>query len=261
MTNHITPFSFESHEVRVVDDGGEPWFVLRDVIEALGRKGTRTNEARSSIEQGLGDGYVKTVPLQTSGGVQNVILINEPAVTFLVARSNTEVGRKLNRWIHAEVIPSIRKTGSYTALDKDHPGPTALEMIPVAMAAAQAFGFTGNQAALSANAAVKAITGVPVLELMGHTHLPAPVQEITHTPTQIGQMLTPAKSGSAVNIALCDLGLQNREGNRWVPTDKAEGLCEILDTGKRYSNGAPVKQVKWYGRVIDLLQEQPEDVA
>ena len=114
-SNCITCFTFESSDVRVVTDQmGEPWFVLRDVLQAMDRKGVRTNEAKSSIDEGLGDGYVKTVPiLDSMGRTQQATIISEPAVTFLVSRSNTETGRKLNRWIHAEVLPSIRKTGGY----------------------------------------------------------------------------------------------------------------------------------------------------
>lgn len=115
--SNLSVFKFEeSKDVRTLTDerDGSAWFVLKDVLQAMDRKGTRSNEAKASIDDGLGDGYVKTVPLQTAGGKQNTIIINEPAVTFLVSRSNTEAGKKLNRWIHAEVIPSIRKTGSYS---------------------------------------------------------------------------------------------------------------------------------------------------
>ena len=47
------------------------------------------------------------------GRTQQVTIISESGVTFLVSRSNTESGRKLNRWIHTEVLPAIRKTGAY----------------------------------------------------------------------------------------------------------------------------------------------------
>jgi len=61
------------------------------------------------LERGLNN----VTPLQTAGGVQQVIIVAEPAATYLVARSNTERGRKLNRFIHVEVLPSIRKTGGF----------------------------------------------------------------------------------------------------------------------------------------------------
>jgi prophage antirepressor-like protein len=111
--NTLSVFLFDSKEIRVTDQNGDPWFVLRDLLDAM-ESSTTTNNAISSIEQGLGKGYSKDIPLQTAGGVQNVIVVHESAATFLVARSNTEKGRALNRFIHVEVLPQIRKTGSYT---------------------------------------------------------------------------------------------------------------------------------------------------
>lgn len=111
----VCAYTFENTEIRTLTDGrdGSVWFVLRDVLDAMLRKGSRANEAKSSIEDGLGEGHVKTVPLQTAGGLQEITVINEPAVTFLISRSNTEAGKKLNRWIHTEVLPAVRKTGGY----------------------------------------------------------------------------------------------------------------------------------------------------
>jgi prophage antirepressor-like protein len=107
-------FYFVTHSVRVIMRGDEPWFILRDLLEAMQSK-TTTTAAIESIEQGLGKGFVNDIPLQTAGGIQNIIIIAEPAATYLLSRSNTEKGRKLNRFIHIEVLPAIRKTGRYEA--------------------------------------------------------------------------------------------------------------------------------------------------
>lgn len=112
-----------SHDVRVIDRDGSPWFVLRDVLKAMGSN-TAPNNAKSSIINGLGDGYSIGIPIQDSlGRQQTVTVISEPAVTFLVSRSNTERGRKLNQWIHTEVIPAIREDGFYEAPTCHHPAP------------------------------------------------------------------------------------------------------------------------------------------
>ena len=115
--SNLSVFQFESNDVRALTDerDGSVWFVLKDVLTAMGRKGSRTNEAKASVDDGLGKGHVKTVPLQTAGGLQEITILNEPATTFIISRSNTEIGKKMNRWVHTEVLPSIRKTGSYTA--------------------------------------------------------------------------------------------------------------------------------------------------
>ena len=114
--NDLTLFQFEKTEIRTItNERGEPWFVLRDVLEAM-QSTTKRADAIDAITQGLGDGMVNDLPiLDKLGRPQTATIISEPAVTFLVSRSNTETGRKLNRFIHAEVLPQIRKTGRYEA--------------------------------------------------------------------------------------------------------------------------------------------------
>ena len=58
--------------------------------------------------------------------MQQTIIVSEPAATYLMARSNTEQGRKLNRFIHVEVLPQIRKTGQYAT--PQTPGEALVEM-------------------------------------------------------------------------------------------------------------------------------------
>jgi prophage antirepressor-like protein len=114
----IVPFAFSLDEsvieIRTICNAfGDPWFVLRDLLSAM-KSSTTTTAAKLSVEQGLGDGLVFDLPLQTAGGIQTVALVAEAGATFLVSRSNTEAGKKLNRFIHLEVLPQIRKTGQYS---------------------------------------------------------------------------------------------------------------------------------------------------
>lgn len=110
--SNLAVFKFSSNNVRVVMINGEPWFIARDVLEALGSK-SRSNDVKAMVEEDLGDGYVTVVPLGTAGGEQQVVALSEAALTMVVSRSRTELGKAMNRWIHTEVLPSIRKTGGY----------------------------------------------------------------------------------------------------------------------------------------------------
>lgn len=120
---------------------------------------------------------------------------------------------------------------------------------------AKMIGLEGNQAILSADRAVQKITGESPLQLLDATHLHAPVQEQVFTPTQIGEMLEPKLSGQKVNKVLVDLGYQVKEGDIWLMTEKAQGLGELFDTGKKHNDGVPVKQLKWYQSVVQLVKE------
>ncbi len=123
-----------------------------------------------------------------------------------------------------------------------------------AVALAEALGFTGNQKLLSADRLLKSQIGFSPLEAMGQKAMSAPVQEITFTPTQLGQMMTPPQDPRQVNKLLEAAGLQDKIDSQWVPTDQGQPLSEILDTGKAHSSGTPVKQVKWYQIVLERLQ-------
>ncbi|WP_422461951.1 MULTISPECIES: Rha family transcriptional regulator [unclassified Endozoicomonas] len=116
------------------------------------------------------------------------------------------------------------------------------------------YGFKGNQAMLAADRLVKSQINFSPLEAMGQKQLVAPVQAMTFTPTQLGQMMEPPQDPRQVNKLLESAGLQIKIDSLWVPTDQGQPLCEILDTGKAHNNGTPVKQVKWYQNVLDRLQ-------
>jgi prophage antirepressor-like protein len=119
--SNLTRFSFESHDLRIVDQHGQPWFVLKDLLASLGTSRT-TYQSIESIEQGLGDGYTKDIPIPDRlGRLQNTTIIAEPAATFTLSRSNTDQGRRLNRFLHTEVLPALRKTGGYSI----NPAPVA----------------------------------------------------------------------------------------------------------------------------------------
>ncbi len=110
----IQLFDSSGFQVRVITRNEDPWFVLVDVLKAIGT-GSRTNDSLAGIREALGDGYDIVVPISDNlGREQDVTVVSVEALTFLLSRSRTEAGKKLNRWIHTEVLPAIRKTGSYS---------------------------------------------------------------------------------------------------------------------------------------------------
>lgn len=257
MNNSLIPFSFESKEIRVVDQNGNPWFILRDLLEAMESK-TTTTAAVESIKQGLGDGFVNDIPLQTAGGPQQIIIVAESAATYLLSRSNTDKGRELNRFIHIDVLPTLRKTGSYALpWASSTPDPRLIEVaFSSCLNIAKLCGLSGNMALLSADHGTKALTGNSALTIIGATHLLADPRGRVYTPTELGQRLNPPLSAKKFNLWLEAQGLQKKEMGQWIPTDAAEVLCEWADTGKRHSDGAPVKQLRWFNSVL-ALEVQP----
>ena len=111
-TPNLSIFDFENYPVRWIFIDGKPWFAAIDVLRAM-KSSTKVTALKALIEEDLGVGYVTNTPLASDGGVQETIVIAKPALTVFVARSRTKLGKRLNRWIHTEVLPSIEEKGYY----------------------------------------------------------------------------------------------------------------------------------------------------
>lgn len=100
----------EFGEVRTLLIDSEPWFVGKDVAEALGYSNSRKAIQDHVDDEDKSDG----VTIRDSiGRVQNPIVINESGLYSLVLSSKLQTAKQFKRWITSEVIPSIRKNGGY----------------------------------------------------------------------------------------------------------------------------------------------------
>lgn len=101
----------EFGEIRTIDQNGEPWFVGKDVAQALGYgegKSLANAVANHVDEQDKG-----VTELMTPGGTQKMVIINESGLYSLCFGSKLEGAKRFKRWVTSEVLPQIRKTGSY----------------------------------------------------------------------------------------------------------------------------------------------------
>jgi len=116
MDNKLQIFKYTDKEVRTVTKDGEPWFVAKDVCEVLAHSNSRKAIQDHCDSEDVTKGYIG---VNTGLGKQNieVNLVNESGVYSLVFGSILPEAKQFKRWITHEVIPSIRKTGSYS-LDK-----------------------------------------------------------------------------------------------------------------------------------------------
>lgn len=121
------------------------------------------------------------------------------------------------------------------------------------LSVAYLFGLSGNQALLSADKGCYSLTGISMIGTMGIKGLLANPKGYTYTPTQLGELVGDL-GPQEVNIRLMHAGLQEKINGLWVPTEKASGMYEMLDVGKRYSNGTPVKQIKWFEEVVPVIK-------
>lgn len=119
----------EFGDIRTVTVNEEPWFVLKDVCEAFGETNYRRVAGR------LEDDEKGVSQISTPGGKQNMTIVNESGLYSALFAMQPEKARgvcdeyiakrqaqlrQFRKWVTSEVLPSIRKTGSY-ALPKDYP--------------------------------------------------------------------------------------------------------------------------------------------
>lgn len=127
MSTQIVPFSFDGAQVRVVTIDDEPWFVLADLARVLDIAAPARLAAR------LDEGVRQTHTLSTPGGPQAMTVVSEAGMYEVVIRSDKPDAARFRRWITSDVLPSIRRTGSYGA-----PALTGPELLARAVIEAQA---------------------------------------------------------------------------------------------------------------------------
>lgn len=94
--------------VRTVVVDGEPWFVGKDVAEALGY-----SNSRKALLDHVDNEDKGVTNCDTLGGNQNLTIINESGVYALIFGSKLPNAKKFKHWVTSEVLPAIRKTGTY----------------------------------------------------------------------------------------------------------------------------------------------------
>lgn len=245
-------------KIRVIDRNGEPWFVARDVAAALGF----ADPSRAVIQHCKK--AVKTTILanrKDGNPPMNISLIPESDLYRLVMRSNVPDAEEFQTWVCEEVLPSIRKTGSY-ALPAAQPLSATYSLEDQLKAAKFIFAshnISGEMLTLALDSYFSAETGKSALK-QGNVSIVPAKQELALNVTQIGLLLKPEMKADKVNKLLEELGLQTHEGQKpkwyWKPTAKGLELGAIVEyTGKKHkTTGTPVNQVKWLSSIADFLQ-------
>lgn len=126
--NKIQIFNNEEFgNIRTVNIDGEPWFVGKDVANALGYE-----RATKAIQDHVDEDDKDEVPIQDSiGRMQKTPVINESGLYALIFGSKLKSAKQFKHWVTSEVLPTIRKTGGY------QPAPQGKELLALAVLEAQ----------------------------------------------------------------------------------------------------------------------------
>lgn len=114
----------ENVSVRTKVINGEPWFVGKDVCNLLGIANTKDSLSRLDDDERRGVGITDPI-----GRNQQVTCINESGLYHLIFISRKPEAKSIRRWVTGTVLPSIRRTGSYS-ISNDRPESTKRLPLP-----------------------------------------------------------------------------------------------------------------------------------
>ena len=223
-------------EVRTVEINGEPWFVGKDIADALGyQNGSR------DIDRHVDEDDKATVAIHDGSQNRNVTIINESGLYSLIMSSKMCKAKEFKRWVTSEVLPSIRKTGSYTVntsaeqwsrqLDVEEKKADAMLLEAKAKQAAILLEFTKLNLSPEANQALVACAS----ELMtGVKALPLPEVDKTYSASEVGEMF--GVSANKIGRIANSEGLKTEKFGIFV-LDKAKGSNKQVQTF-RYNQAA-----------------------
>jgi prophage antirepressor-like protein len=107
--NELMIKDFEGKTIRTkIDEDGNPWWVAKDVCDALGLKSPQSSYRRIDSEDKA------DVLIEHDGQRREMMVVNESGLYALIFQSETDAAKRFKKWITSDVLPSIRKTGTYS---------------------------------------------------------------------------------------------------------------------------------------------------
>ena len=246
----LAVFQFDSQEIRFVD--GKP--VANDVATVLGFKNPA--DAVFRLVKDKNKGVCKT---QTPGGMQSVTVLEEAGIYQLIFSSKLPSAEKFQDWVFEEVLPAIRKSGSYPGVTPMQP-----EMQQISTAIDLVFACTAIDsrliAGVKANQIAKSYPALASAMEESKTLLSIPVEKELVRPTQLAELYAQKTgleiSARKMNLLLMEKGMQtkNTSGSSplWLPTEEGKEYSQIvLDTAKGHNK--TVQSLQWYPSVVDVI--------
>lgn len=217
----------EFGKIRVIEIDGEPWMVGKDVAAALGYSDTS-----DALKRHVDDEDKLTRRFTDSGQSREMYIINESGLYSLVLSSKLPSAKKFRRWVTAEVLPSIRKTGRYQIRPM-----TSYQQQNICIQKAKLL----NQIASEYDGTYKQVLqAYATKELTGEFLLPLPkLERKTYSAAEIGAELgiSAHKVGTLTNAN----GLKTEEYGKWF-VDKSAHSSKEVQSFRYYESIVPVLQ-------------------
>ena len=235
---NIITKEFQNSKIRTIIINGEPWFIAKDIGNLLG---FASKSAMSNALQDLDDNERGSFEMNTSGGVQNMVIVSESGLYSLIIRSRKAIAKPFQKWVTRDVLPSIRKTGSYQIQPKDDISEleNSLQVTKIASQFLDIFHKKNKLQLLYLDNFVKSETGNSIIEKFG-----IDLKNQFFLPTELGNFI--GKSGMEINQIFANFGFQA----------KINGVWKLLESGQEFGsafqNGSNL-QIKWKLSVLEKI--------
>lgn len=261
----IAIFSSEEFgNIRVIMEDGEPWLVAKDIANALGYNSNNMGHVFKYVP----NEWKGRTQSATPSGVQDMLIISEAGFYLFVNRSDKPKALPFQMWVAGEVLPSIRKTGSYSTDKKVKPQGKKLSEKEMVLSLKNMDTYLDS---INAPFHVKFKTlnafcanlakGREEPEKLDYKIMREIFGEYL-IPTDIGNMLSPKMKPLEVNNLLEDLHFQKKNKNDdWVPIGKGAKYGTTLEIDKDHSDGKPITQLVWHYSIVDELQKVLNAIA
>lgn len=247
----LAVFNFEGKAVRTqLDESGSSWWIAKDVCNVLALSDTSKALSTHPVDE------TNTIrDVDSHGREANLTAVNEAGLYRLIFKSRKEEAERFRKFIFSEVLPSIRKTGTYSSSlnEKSKAFPAAEPVFKSLHSVAQLFGLENNQALLYANKACRRETGIDFQNVL-QIELKNETQICSFTPTELGSRI--GLSAMKFNMQLESMGFQEKRNKDWCATEKGKPYSVLLDAGKKHSDGTPIQQLKWLETVLEFFSKQ-----
>jgi len=237
-------FTFQDTRINVFIDGDEIWFIAKEVSDILGYSETSKMLRRIDNEdkQTVARNRRSFIPLEFFGNQGSLTLINESGLYNSVFGSKLALAKKFKLWVTREVLPSIRKTGSYSiSQDSTIPKSEIQELTEYSKQVFELLNLVQAQDSISLHRFSKIFEKQDKkspLELFDIN-----LENQFFIPTELGKMV--GKTPIEINKILEFQGLQFSDNGVWKLTEKGQKVgIEIF--GRFF-------QLKWKIAVLDNI--------
>ncbi|EJF07288.1 prophage antirepressor [Thiovulum sp. ES] len=262
----IISFTFQENTIRTIEINNEPYFIAKDLAKVLGlkdSKGAIRDLRNRYIENNINlEGVILTHPLKTEGGIQNLTVLSEIGLYEFIFASRKSIAVIFRNWVASEVLPQIRKTGSYSISKTDEPDLEKIkkraELIRVATELVLNYkksyfeiGITRpEELGITVNKSVAKDTTVDFLEIAEKKGLSTIEKYYTVTElceivmngdfSEEAKKLVSTKKGDKprpqnLNKLLEKLGFQEKEDDIWKATEKGKKFSDFVQNKSKYS--------------------------